>query len=96
MDLDHLGIDVAEWILLGVSFLLVRILRSAIASNVANDDKSFPETSANNILYRRTRRLRKLTGNERLKCEPELMGETMTGKEIVLMILVRPITLNFW
>ncbi|TKA66501.1 hypothetical protein B0A49_06636 [Cryomyces minteri] len=54
-----------------------------------------PETSSNNILYRRTRRLRKLTGNESLKCEPELMGEQMSGNDIVNMILVKPFTLNF-
>ena len=54
-----------------------------------------PETSSTNILYRRTRRLRKVTGNPKLKCEPELMGESMTGKDIVMMTLVRPITLNF-
>jgi DHA1 family multidrug resistance protein-like MFS transporter len=54
-----------------------------------------PETSSANILYRRTRRLRKLTGNEKLICEPELQGEQMTGKDIVMMVLVRPITLNF-
>ena len=55
----------------------------------------FPETSANNILVRRTRRLRKITGDEKLKCEPELMSEQMTGKDIVLMTFVRPFTLNF-
>lgn len=54
-----------------------------------------PETSANNILVRRTKRLRKLTGNDKLICEPELMAEQMTGKDIVMMALVRPITLNF-
>ncbi|KAB2577382.1 Caffeine resistance protein 5 [Lasiodiplodia theobromae] len=54
-----------------------------------------PETSSTNILYRRTRRLRKLTGNPNLKCEPEIMAEHMTGKEIALMTLVRPFTLNF-
>lgn len=54
-----------------------------------------PETSSANILYRRTQRLKKLTGNDKLKCEPELIGEQMTPKEIVLMALVRPITLNF-
>lgn len=54
-----------------------------------------PETSANNILYRRTARLRRITGNDKLKCQPEIMGENMTGKDIVLMTLVRPITLNF-
>jgi MFS transporter, DHA1 family, multidrug resistance protein len=54
-----------------------------------------PETSANNILIRRTRRLRKITGDDKLKCEPELMAEQMSGKDIVMMSLVRPITLNF-
>lgn len=39
----------------------------------------FPETSANNLLVRRTKRLRKLTGNEKLTCEPMLMSESMTG-----------------
>ncbi|KAK4547242.1 hypothetical protein LTR36_000897 [Oleoguttula mirabilis] len=55
----------------------------------------FPETSANNILVRRTRRLRKLTGDDKLICEPELISESMTGKDIVFMMLVRPFTLNF-
>lgn len=54
-----------------------------------------PETSSTNILYRRTRRLRKITGDQTLTCEPELMAEQMTPKDIALMILVRPITLNF-
>jgi len=54
-----------------------------------------PETSANNILYRRTVRLRKLTGDDKLKCEPELEGETMKMMDIVKMTLIRPITLNF-
>jgi MFS transporter, DHA1 family, multidrug resistance protein len=54
-----------------------------------------PETSSANILYRRTRRLKTLTGNYKLKGEPELIGEQMTPREIVLMTLVRPITLNF-
>lgn len=54
-----------------------------------------PETSSANILYRRTQRLRKLTGNDKLKCEPELVGEQMSTKDIVMMTLVRPISLNF-
>lgn len=54
-----------------------------------------PETSANNILVRRTARLRKLTGNDKLICEPELMAEQMTPKDVALMSLVRPFTLNF-
>ncbi|KAI9713845.1 MAG: hypothetical protein M1820_000575 [Bogoriella megaspora] len=54
-----------------------------------------PETSSTNILYRRTVRLRKLTGDNKLKCEPELMAEEMTGRDIVIMALVKPFTLNF-
>lgn len=54
-----------------------------------------PETSANNILVRRTKRLRKITGDDKLKCEAELMSEEMTGYDIVMMSLVRPFTLNF-
>jgi MFS transporter, DHA1 family, multidrug resistance protein len=54
-----------------------------------------PETSSNNILYRRARRLRKMTGNMKLKSESEIMSEQMTTNEIVLMVLVRPFTLNF-
>jgi len=41
-----------------------------------------PETSSTNILYRRAARLRKLTGNDKLKSEPELLAESMTGKHI--------------
>jgi DHA1 family multidrug resistance protein-like MFS transporter len=54
-----------------------------------------PETSAANILYRRTVRLRKKTGDDKITCEPEMMAESMTPNEIVMMALVRPITLNF-
>ena len=54
-----------------------------------------PETSSTNILYRRTRRLRKITGNANLKCEPEIMAEQMTPRDVALMTLVRPLTLNF-
>ena len=54
-----------------------------------------PETSSSNILYRRTMRLRKLTGNDKLICEPMLIGETMTGNEIFKMCLVRPFTMCF-
>ncbi|KAK6842742.1 hypothetical protein PG990_005325 [Apiospora arundinis] len=54
-----------------------------------------PETSSANILYRRARRLRKLTGNDKLICEPELAGQEMTGKDIVSMVLIRPFSLLF-
>lgn len=56
---------------------------------------SLPETSSSNILYRRTVRIRKLTGNTQLKCEPEIEAEGMSGKEIVLMVFVRPFTFTF-
>ena len=54
-----------------------------------------PETSSANILYRRARRLRALTGNDAIRCEPELAAGEMTGKDIALMCLVRPFTLTF-
>ena len=54
-----------------------------------------PETSGNNLLVRRTKRLRKFTGNQNLRCEAELMGEGMSTKDIAIMSLVRPFTLNF-
>ncbi|KAI4107169.1 MAG: hypothetical protein L6R37_001746 [Teloschistes peruensis] len=54
-----------------------------------------PETSSANILYRRSRRLRKLTGIDNLKSEAEIEGEKMTLKDVALIAIVRPITLNF-
>ncbi|KAF7181997.1 hypothetical protein CNMCM7691_001385 [Aspergillus felis] len=54
-----------------------------------------PETSSANILYRRARRLRRLTGRENLKCEPEIESEGLTGREMLMIVLVRPFTLNF-
>lgn len=54
-----------------------------------------PETSPSNILYRRARRLRKLTGNGRLVCEAELAGMDMTPRDVVSMALVRPFVLLF-
>jgi DHA1 family multidrug resistance protein-like MFS transporter len=41
-----------------------------------------PETSSPNILHRRTKRLRKLTGDERLTCEPDMMSEQMGPKDV--------------
>jgi DHA1 family multidrug resistance protein-like MFS transporter len=55
-----------------------------------------PETSSSNILYRRTARLRKSTGNSSLKCEPEIEAEGMSPKEIAMMVLIRPFTLSFF
>lgn len=54
-----------------------------------------PETSSANILWRRSRRLRKLTGRKDLKSQGEIMAEQMTAKEAVLDIVVRPFSLLF-
>jgi DHA1 family multidrug resistance protein-like MFS transporter len=48
-----------------------------------------------NILYRRSQRLRKLTGRNDLKSEPELAGEQMSGKDIAMVTLARPFQLTF-
>lgn len=52
---------------------------------------TFPETSAANILLRRARRLRKLTGNEMLKSQSEIDQGTKTLNTIVIEALWRPI-----
>lgn len=57
---------------------------------------TLPETSSANVLYRKMRRIAKITGNKDLTTEALLQGETMSGKDIVMMVLVRPITLNFY
>lgn len=57
---------------------------------------TLPETSPANILYRRTRRLRKLTGRPNLRCESELVNEQ--NNHIVHDVLVstaRGFALNF-
>ena len=54
-----------------------------------------PETSSSNILFRRARRLRRLTGDQKYKSEPEIGAEDMTGKDVVMIALVRPFSLNF-
>jgi len=54
-----------------------------------------PETSSANILYRRARRLRKITGDEKLKTEAVLQSEGMTKMAMVKMSLVKPIILCF-
>jgi DHA1 family multidrug resistance protein-like MFS transporter len=54
-----------------------------------------PETSASNIIYRRTDRYRKITGNLNLKCEPELEADGMATNEMIQMILIRPFTISF-
>lgn len=47
-----------------------------------------PETSSTNILHRRAKRLRKLTGDDRFTCEPDLMAAEMTGKDVCIARLM--------
>lgn len=56
---------------------------------------TMPETSSANILTRRAQRLRKLTGNDKLKSQAEMAGEKMQLKDIAHMSLVRPFVLIF-
>ncbi|KAK2066155.1 major facilitator superfamily transporter [Colletotrichum caudatum] len=52
-----------------------------------------PETSADNILYRRTMRLRKATGDVGFVCEAQLEADNRRGVELLKAHLIRPFTL---
>jgi DHA1 family multidrug resistance protein-like MFS transporter len=49
-----------------------------------------PETSASNILLRRARRLRKLTGDSKLQSQSEIDQRQMSGSDILFSALIRP------
>lgn len=55
---------------------------------------TFPETSAANILLRRAKRLRKLTGNDKLRSQSEIDQGTKTLNSIVVEALVRPLQIT--
>lgn len=55
---------------------------------------ALPETSQANILARRAQRLRRLTGNERLRSQSEIAQSQMSGKDIVMTTLVQPFLLT--
>ncbi|KZV66974.1 MFS general substrate transporter [Peniophora sp. CONT] len=55
----------------------------------------FPETSADNILYRRARRLRKATGNEKLHALCEAEAAETSASERFTKAIVTSIALNF-
>jgi MFS transporter, DHA1 family, multidrug resistance protein len=55
----------------------------------------FPETSAANILLRRARRLRKLTGNDRLLSQGEIDQANLTSSHILTSALVKPVEIMF-
>ncbi|KZL79936.1 major facilitator superfamily transporter, partial [Colletotrichum incanum] len=52
-----------------------------------------PETSADNILYRRTMRLRRATGDLGFVCEAQLKADNTPGVEVLKAHLIRPFTL---
>ena len=56
---------------------------------------TFPETSAATILFQRTRRLRKATGDVSLKCEADLEVENRRMKDLITESLWRPFQLCF-
>lgn len=56
---------------------------------------TLPETSSANILYRRAKRLRKVTGNPNLRTKGEIMSANLTSKELAMMTFVRPFVLSF-
>lgn len=58
---------------------------------------TMPETSAANILYRRTGRLRKTlpADHQPIECQPEIEARLMTPREAALMTFVRPFSLTF-
>jgi DHA1 family multidrug resistance protein-like MFS transporter len=54
-----------------------------------------PETSASNILLRRAARLRRLTGNERIRSQTEIDRKGLTFKTIFVDAVVKPIEITF-
>jgi DHA1 family multidrug resistance protein-like MFS transporter len=56
---------------------------------------TLPETSAATILFQRTRRLRRASGNKNLKCEADVESENMQVKDLILSSLGRPFQLCF-
>jgi DHA1 family multidrug resistance protein-like MFS transporter len=53
-----------------------------------------PETSAANILLRRAARLRKSTGNERIRSQTEIDRQGITFKEIAIDALIKPMEIT--
>lgn len=53
-----------------------------------------PETSASNILLRRAARLRKVSGNERIRSQTEIDREGITFQKILVDAIVKPIEIS--
>ena len=56
---------------------------------------TLPETSANTILLKRARRLRKITGDSRYKSQADLLTESMRFKDVATASFYRPFQLCF-
>ncbi|KAE8452245.1 hypothetical protein EG329_000944 [Mollisiaceae sp. DMI_Dod_QoI] len=52
---------------------------------------AYPETSSDNILRRRAQRLRKLTGNPKIKSKSEIDQEKLSVSEVFLDAIIKPI-----
>ena len=50
-----------------------------------------PETSAPNILLRRAKRLRQVTGNDKLQSQSEIDQRKLKASDILVEALIRPI-----
>ena len=74
----------AFWILLWIAGFALIFLACAL-----------PETSADNILYRRAVRLRRLTGNPNIKSQSEIATAHLDFKAEILTAIVRPISMTF-
>lgn len=55
---------------------------------------AYPETSADNILRRRAHRLRKLTGNSKIKSQSEIDQQKMRASEIFWDAIIKPIEIT--
>lgn len=55
---------------------------------------TLPETSAANILVRRARRLRRITGNKNLRSEGEIEQKKLSVRKMIVETLVRPIQIS--
>jgi len=53
-----------------------------------------PETSTPNILLRRAQRLRKLTGDQRIKSQSEIDQKNMSAQSIVVDAIVKPMEIT--
>jgi DHA1 family multidrug resistance protein-like MFS transporter len=53
-----------------------------------------PETSASNILLRRAARLRKASGNDKIRSQTEIDRQGITFKQIAIDAVVKPIEIS--